>query len=144
GALATATELLVELGAIADRRPTELGRALVELPLHPRLARMIVSSPIESRPMAAAMAALISERDVVERDRGGPLLGADIAERLAMLDRGPGGRDGRQHAIALVRPRVSRPPRATPRRHALPAPSRQRRRARGSRPPGRKCVARRR
>jgi ATP-dependent helicase HrpB len=40
GALAVATSLLIELGALADGRPTDLGRRMLELPLHPRLARM--------------------------------------------------------------------------------------------------------
>ena len=44
-AVATARQLLEGLGALEDGRPTSLGRRLVELPVHPRLGRMLVAAP---------------------------------------------------------------------------------------------------
>ncbi len=85
GALAVAGSLLTELGALADGRPTDLGRRMLELPLHPRLARMVIEAPADGRRAAALLAAMLSERDIARR--GGPdsPVSADIAERLAAL-----------------------------------------------------------
>jgi ATP-dependent helicase HrpB len=71
-ALDAAETLLVRLGAL-DRagRVTADGRAMLRFPLHPRLARMVVEG--ERRGVsqdAAAMAALLAERDVRARDGG--------------------------------------------------------------------------
>src|SRR3984957_5028103 len=63
-ALSTANQLLQELGALEEGRPTDLGRRLVELPLHPRLARMLLGAPGGARRTAALLAALVSERDI--------------------------------------------------------------------------------
>ncbi len=64
-AYAGGVELLGMLGAIDDRgRLTETGRAMVDLPLHPRLARMVVDAG-EHRALAAVIAALLDERDVL-------------------------------------------------------------------------------
>ena len=63
-ALSEATKLLAELGAI-DRagRITDEGRKLRELPLPPRLARMVVDAAVESAgELAAGIAAIITER----------------------------------------------------------------------------------
>ncbi|MFL6253835.1 MAG: ATP-dependent helicase C-terminal domain-containing protein, partial [Pyrinomonadaceae bacterium] len=65
-ALEAAEELLRRLGAIdAEGGITTLGRSMLRLPLHPRLARIVVEA--ESRGVAreaCAVAALISERDI--------------------------------------------------------------------------------
>ncbi|WP_299943937.1 ATP-dependent helicase HrpB [uncultured Ruegeria sp.] len=76
GALAEARSLLAMLGAL-DRngRITEHGRALAALPLHPRLAHMLV----HSGPEAAPLAALMAERDPL---RGAPV---DLSLRLEAL-----------------------------------------------------------
>jgi ATP-dependent helicase HrpB len=70
-ALDAAEALLRRLDAIsADGSVTENGREMLRFPLHPRLARMVVEG--ERRGVArdaAAMAALMSERDI--RARGG-------------------------------------------------------------------------
>lgn len=69
-ALEAADELLRRLDAIdAAGRVTETGRAMLRLPLHPRLARIVVEA--QRRGVARAgiiVAALISERDIRERD----------------------------------------------------------------------------
>ncbi|MHB1847323.1 MAG: helicase-related protein, partial [Deltaproteobacteria bacterium] len=65
-ALLAAEALLARLGALEPGGAiTELGRSLVRLPLHPRLARFVVEA--ERRGVgedAAALAALLGERDI--------------------------------------------------------------------------------
>lgn len=76
GALGEAQALLRLLGALDETgRITEHGRALVALPLHPRLAHMLVLAG----PDAAPIAALMGERDPL---RGAP---ADLTLRLRAL-----------------------------------------------------------
>ena len=75
-ALAEARALLAGLGALDDAgRITPHGRAVAALPLHPRLAHML----LVAGPDAAALAALLAERDPI---RGAP---ADLSLRLAAL-----------------------------------------------------------
>ena len=76
-AMAEAQALLVMLGALDDAgRITPHGRALADLPLHPRLGHMLITG---GGPMAADLAALMAERD--------PLHGAapDLGLRLLAL-----------------------------------------------------------
>lgn len=54
--LETALTLLEQLGAVRDRSITDLGRALSALPLHPRLARVLIAS--DEREAVLACAAL--------------------------------------------------------------------------------------
>jgi ATP-dependent helicase HrpB len=106
-ALAVATTLLIELGALTDGRPTALGRRMLELPLHPRLARMVLEATADGRRAAALLAAMLSERDVARRDGRGSTVSTDIAERLVAL-----GGDGSgsllvdRSAVATVRRRA--------------------------------------
>jgi ATP-dependent helicase HrpB len=107
GALAVASSLLIDLGAVADSRPTDLGRRMIELPLHPRLARMLMEAPASGRRVAALLAAMLSERDVARHGGRDFPVSADIAERLAALAGGGSGSlavDGA--AIATVRRRA--------------------------------------
>lgn len=62
-----ARELLEKLGA-ADPggRITAHGKALASLGIEPRLAHMLLTAPQEQRPLAAACAVLLSERDVIK------------------------------------------------------------------------------
>ena len=63
-----ALALLEDLGATKDEALTELGRTLARMPLHPRLARLLVEGHrfgILRR--AARVAAILSERDLVHR-----------------------------------------------------------------------------
>lgn len=77
GALAEARRLLRTLDALdAAGRITAHGRALVRLPLHPRLAHLVR----HGGPGAARMAALLAERDPV-RGRG-----TDLTLRLRALE----------------------------------------------------------
>ncbi len=101
-------QLLVLLGALdAEGRPTPLGRRMADLPLHPRLARMVgVATGMGRGYDACVLAALLEERDVL---RGHPdELPVDVAERVALLVE-PGARhrlaDGRALRSARDRAR---------------------------------------
>ena len=75
GAMSEARGLLAALGALEDGRITEHGRALVALPLHPRLGHML----LRAGKGGALIAALLAERDVL---RGAPV---DLALRVAAV-----------------------------------------------------------
>jgi ATP-dependent helicase HrpB len=94
-ALTEAKALLRELDAVdGDGRITAEGRALRQLPLPPRLARMVVDAAKENAaPLAAEIAALIGERGLGGDD-------VDLRARLDALhrDRSPRGRDARAMA----------------------------------------------
>jgi ATP-dependent helicase HrpB len=87
-ALSVARELLRSLGAIeADGRLTERGRMMLRVPLHPRLARLLVAG-VEAGvgEQAATAAALLAERPL--RRSGGPparTTDADILDELELL-----------------------------------------------------------
>lgn len=70
-ALAQARELLRELDALdRQNRITPHGKAMAELPLHPRLAHMVLKgNALGWGREAAILAALLSERDPVRGDR---------------------------------------------------------------------------
>jgi ATP-dependent helicase HrpB len=76
--------LLRALGAIGDDgRLTAVGGRMVELPLHPRLARIVASAPSAMASTACVVAALADERDIL-RGRVGDLP-ADLALRVALV-----------------------------------------------------------
>ena len=83
GALAQARELLTELEALDEQgRITPVGRKLLELPVHPRLAHMLQQGVALGLAWPAAdLAALLEERDVL---RGGGQ-GCDLSLRLEAL-----------------------------------------------------------
>lgn len=95
-ALQQSVELLALLGAAHEGQPTELGRQMVRLPVHPRLARMLVeANRLGVADRAAWAAALLTERDPFERsNRSGPpsSLGpqhyseSDVLERVQALE----------------------------------------------------------
>ncbi len=72
--LAAAERLLFMLGALSSEAAgqiTPLGRRMMELPVHPRLARLLVEAAGGgSLEEAACVAALLSEKDIVSRDAG--------------------------------------------------------------------------
>lgn len=99
-AMAQARDLLTALDAIdAKGAITTIGREMAKLPLHPRLAHMIVrAKDLKSGALAADLAALLSERDLLGRDAG-----ADIGERLSALRRGSVNKALRERIKAAAR-----------------------------------------
>jgi ATP-dependent helicase HrpB len=87
--LASSRDLLRHLGAIdAAGRITPHGRQMIRLSVHPRLAHMLIRAvELGSLPVAANLAALLSERDLL-RAVGGSR-DADIRSRLELM-RGEG------------------------------------------------------
>lgn len=103
GPQAEARALLAGLGALDGQgRITPHGRALAALPLHPRLAHMLMVAG----PAAAPLAALLEERD--------PLRGAgpDLMLRLKALDRPPA--EAHRATIERIRVEAKRLARAVP------------------------------
>ncbi len=96
---------LAELGAVeADGRPSAHGRRLAGLPLHPRLAHLLLTAQADGHAtIGAEIAALLADRDVLLTDRDRP--DADLAARLAVLRGGapPGGAHVRRGALARAR-----------------------------------------
>ncbi|MEO7085089.1 MAG: ATP-dependent helicase HrpB [Gemmatimonadaceae bacterium] len=82
---AGAVELLRELNGIdASGTITAHGAAMSELPLHPRLAHMLIRArALNASPLACDLAALLGDRDIF-RGASGPI-DADIALRLEFL-----------------------------------------------------------
>ncbi|HNX95095.1 MAG TPA: ATP-dependent helicase C-terminal domain-containing protein, partial [Holophaga sp.] len=75
-ALEAASDLLIQLGALdREGRITPLGRAMADLPLHPRLARLVTAGEELGVPQFARLAAALLET-------------GDLAARSS-LDRGP-------------------------------------------------------
>ncbi|QEH37875.1 ATP-dependent RNA helicase HrpB [Aquisphaera giovannonii] len=106
--LDAADRLLTMLGAVEAGRGTVtgLGRRMLDLPVHPRLARLLIASAAEGRAAeGATIAALLSEKDVVERGGAtGPSAGppratqgrgaSDLLGRMALLEEAERGRFG--------------------------------------------------
>jgi ATP-dependent helicase HrpB len=84
-AFGQARELLSELGALdANGSVTPHGRAMAELPLHPRLAHMLLRGrELGLGALACDLAALLGERDVFRRGDAPP--DADLRLRLEAL-----------------------------------------------------------
>jgi ATP-dependent helicase HrpB len=97
GALAQARELLADLHAVDDDGAiTTLGRTMLGLPVHPRLARMVA---VDRSSLACAIATIVEERDIF---RGRPDdLPADLALRIGALT-------GRHHHDAADRGAIHR------------------------------------
>ena len=92
--LAQAEALLTRLGALVAGKITELGRALVRVPAHPRIARLLVEGQVLGIPERAALtAALLSERSPFSPNFG--LLSvrkaqfqseSDVVDRVVVLE----------------------------------------------------------
>jgi ATP-dependent helicase HrpB len=94
-AIKEAKALLGELGAIdGDGRITEEGRRLRQLPLPPRLARMVVdAADVGEAELAANIAVLLTERGLGEND-------VDLTHRVDALRRDRSGRADEARALA--------------------------------------------
>lgn len=103
--LQTARQLLVDLGALAaDGSPTPTGRSMLALPVHPRLARMIVDAAPTDSGLACVLAALVDERDVL-RGRFDELP-ADLALRVRLVCGNGGDERADRRALGQVRDRA--------------------------------------
>lgn len=92
-AIADARSLLRSLGAIdAEGGLTQVGRDMMRLPTHPRLARMIADAGDDAR-LACVVAALVDGPDILRGPRGE--VTADLATRVRLVT-GDGGRDDRR------------------------------------------------
>jgi ATP-dependent RNA helicase HrpB len=110
-AFAQATELLRELDAVDDAGITARGREMASLPVHPRLAHMLVTARASGdERLACEVAALLSDRDVF-RSSGGPI-DADLSLRIAAVrgerDAAPAGADIDRDALRRVRAEADR------------------------------------
>jgi ATP-dependent helicase HrpB len=85
GAVAQARDLLIQLGGFsADGRPTDHARRMADLPLHPRLAHMMLRAvPLGLADLACEVAALLGERDILHGPR--ERQNADLRVRLDVL-----------------------------------------------------------
>ncbi|MBN1398974.1 MAG: ATP-dependent helicase HrpB [Bacteroidetes bacterium] len=91
--LLQAQSLLKELGAIDSLgKITKHGRAMAELPLHPRLSHMILrGKEIGAGSLACDIAALLDERDIFSSKKDTDI---DLASRLHFLNEKQKSKDG--------------------------------------------------
>ena len=96
-AFAAARRLLQDLGALAgDGAVTGHGRRMAALGLAPRLAHMVLAAAAQGDgPLACAVAAVLSERDLAGRD-------ADLRSRVELIQ-APGGNDAARRARDVAR-----------------------------------------
>ncbi len=86
--IARGTSLLEALGAVGSTGVTVRGQQMARLPLHPRLARLVVAGhEAGALDAAARAAALLAERDVVQRPRDGRPPRAAYATDSDLMDR---------------------------------------------------------
>jgi ATP-dependent helicase HrpB len=89
--LASAGELLRGLGALdADGRITDTGRRMGRLPVHPRLARLLLrAAELETPVLGARLAAILAERDPIRLTTGAAAHAteSDLFDRLDALER---------------------------------------------------------
>jgi ATP-dependent helicase HrpB len=102
--LQQARALLKRLGAVGERETlTELGLQMSRLPVHPRLAHMLLAAcDFDAMELAAQLAALLSERDVLQRGASPSERDPDIRTRLEVL-RGECNLDASRDALQRVR-----------------------------------------
>lgn len=105
-AVAEATELLERLGALHHGRLTPLGRRMAELPVHPRLARMVIEAHDTGHGwLGCVLAELLNERDVLG---GRPdEVPVDLSLRAGLvIDRRAGHRSAKPAVVEQVRRRA--------------------------------------
>lgn len=89
GRLAAAEELLAMLGAITAPfgALTPLGAKLAELPVHPRVGRLLLDATAAGDPrLGASLAALTGERDVRSQQRNGPAAMPAVADAIDRIE----------------------------------------------------------
>ena len=106
GAFAQAREVLIEVDALdSNGRISAHGLELAALPIHPRLAHMLIGArAIGATRLACDVAALLSDRDVLRSLDGS--LDADLSLRLDALrnpGRAPGSAEADRDALRRVR-----------------------------------------
>ncbi|HEY6839030.1 MAG TPA: ATP-dependent helicase HrpB [Geobacteraceae bacterium] len=104
-AFGEARRLLVQLGAIDSRGMiTADGRRMAELPIHPRLAHLVLTAHKRGGAfLGCDLAALLSERDIFVRRRDGgssPVSDSDILDRLEALGEWRRGKRGGSGGVA--------------------------------------------
>jgi ATP-dependent helicase HrpB len=80
-----AERLLTRLGALESGRVTPLGLDMLAMPVHPRLARLLLAGHARLRD-AAGLAALLSEKDILSSFRSDARGESDLLDRLDRLD----------------------------------------------------------
>ncbi len=142
-AVEQALALLRRLGAIDDGGITEMGREMARLPVHPRLARLLIEGQHfgEAKRVALA-AALLAERDPFSRSLDAPAAAAlrhatlsDVLDRIEALEEfehagrtaTPRGLLHRAaaHFVLRARDQLLRSLRSTRHRHSATPPLRQ-------------------
>jgi ATP-dependent helicase HrpB len=88
--LASARDLLRRLGALDEAgKVTAHGRAMQEFPAHPRIAHMLLMArSLGASGLAAELAALLSDRDLLRAGGGARERDSDVRTRLEALRRG--------------------------------------------------------
>jgi ATP-dependent helicase HrpB len=104
-----ALTLLRDLGAVHDGVVTSVGQNMARLPVHPRIARLLLEGQNQGySDRAALLGALLSERDPFPRPRGAEARqtsshhsDSDLLDRLAILEEfaRAGGRHSRSAAL---------------------------------------------
>lgn len=81
GAVLQATELLEQLGALSEGVITNRGKAMVQLPTHPRIAHMLLEAQNDNLiALACDVAAVMEERDPFQKEAS-----ADLTLRIEVL-----------------------------------------------------------
>ena len=83
--IASAERLLAMLGALESGRITELGRQMLSLPVHPRIARLLIAAAEHGLlHEGAAIAAILSEKDFLPDDVPAQRGSSDLARADAV------------------------------------------------------------
>lgn len=80
GAVQQAMELLQQLHAVDQGVITSRGKEMLRLPTHPRIAHLLLEAPDKLKSLAADVAALLEERDPLEKEKG-----SDLSLRIEVL-----------------------------------------------------------
>lgn len=80
GHVQQALTLLEQLEAINQQGITTRGKEMLQLPTHPRIAHLLLEAPAELKSLACDLAALLEERDPLDKEQG-----ADVTLRIEVL-----------------------------------------------------------